>query len=185
MADRVDKIPGSWWGKTALAGVVGAVVMGLYEMIAAAAGSTVVGAFWLPLNMIGATFPAFFPPSPGFIAGPTLTGLTIHLLMGAAWGLVYGAVAAAAFPRALHNWAGSTLAGLGLGLSAYVITGLILGPLVNPALTAANPWNYFIGHMIFGFVTAWSLTAMTSRREVEITYVPSRAPVAERDKLHR
>ena len=184
MAERADRIPGSWWGKAALAGVIGALVMGLYSMIAAsmAAGAN---AFWQPLNMIGATVPGFSPPVTGFEAGPTLTGLAIHMATGAVWGLIYGAIAAAAFPRALHRFGASTLAGLGLGLTAYVITGLILGPLVNPSMALAEPINYFISHMIFGFVTAWSLTAMTNRREVEITHAPSRIRVEKREELHR
>ena len=184
MAQQADRIPGSWWGKTALAGVIGAVAFGLYVMIAAAMAAGA-NAFWQPMNLIGATVPAFSPPAVGFEAGPSLTGMAIHLAMGAVWGLIYGAIAAAAFPRALHKMGASTLAGLGLGLTAYVITGLILGPLVNPSLALAEPINYFIGHMVFGFVTAWALTAMTNRREVEITRAPSRIRVEKREELHR
>src|SRR5688572_779339 len=127
--ERAERVPnGRWWAKAAFAGLVGGGCFALYTMIAT--WNTNDG-FWWPLNLIGATVPAFRPPMYEFAAGPSLTGGALHLLSTVLWGLFYGAVAAALFPRVARNWLGAVLLGLGWGATVYTLSGALLGPLMN------------------------------------------------------
>ena len=151
-----------WWGKAIGAGIVAGLAMGMYEMIAMWAMGR---GFFAPLNMMAATFSTFRPPAEGFQFGATLSGLLIHLATSALWALVL-ALAAGAFMKSLSGFGASTLTGLVLGITAWIITGLFIGPLVNPVISMAPAVHFFIGHMVFGLVTAWVLYAWAGGRHL-------------------
>ena len=179
---RLGRVPGSFWGKAIGAGIVGGIGMGLYEMIATAAMGR---GFWSPLNMIGATIPAYRPPAMTFAAGPTLVGLLIHMMVSAIWGLIFASLAASLFPRAIRDAGRSTIGGLVLGVVVWVVTGLLIGPAIDPALRLAPPLHYFIGHLVYGLITAWLMTAWTGTRELAVTFAPEEAAIRRGRALHR
>lgn len=165
-------------GFSALAGIVGGIFMGMYEMIATWAQGQ---GFWMPMNMIGATVPAFRPPAPDFALGPTLAGMMIHLATSALWGLVLGYAVARA-PELVRGVGRAIATGLGLGLLAYFVTGLLIGPAVDPTLRAADPVHYFVGHLVYGVAAtlALRLLARSRGREPSVIFAPEEAPALRR-----
>ncbi|MNY10507.1 hypothetical protein D3C86_1434920 [compost metagenome] len=177
MAARVEAAPRAYWAKCAAAGFAGGVVMALYLMATSAAAGR---GLWMPVNTIGATIPAFRPPSfdmapaPGFVAGPSITGLVIHLVVSTLWGMFYGMVVGAFVPRRVRSFLWETLYGFGFGCMLWVFSGLLFTRLINPTMVnnlAGSP-HYFIGHVLFALVTAWLIAGITTRREVVITFLP-------------
>ncbi len=167
MANELRSPPGSWWNKALGAGVLAGVLMSAYWMIV----SAFMGAgFWTPLNMIGATIPAFRPPAQFFEFGPALTGLIIHLIVAAFWGLVLGFFASR-LANSFRMGGGALLIGLGWGLAIWIISGLLIGPLVNPVMAMAPPVNYFISHMIYGLSSALFLWAWARDHELSSDYL--------------
>jgi hypothetical protein len=174
MASRLGRIPSTWWAKSAAAGLVGGLVMALSWSI----GSALMGhGFWMPLTAVGTTMPNQ-PLAPG-ASGFTMLGAFLHLLTAFCWGVIYGVLAGVVAPRYATTPGRAALMGLGFGLFSYVLMGLIVGPLVDPRITAVHPVNYFVGHVVFGVVTALSLYAMTRRRELSVSFAPG---VTARDR---
>lgn len=173
----INRIPGSWWLKSAVAGIIGALVMGIYSMMTALAAG---GTLWAPLNMIATAVPAFRPMTPDFDFGPTMTGLLIHMATGALWGLALGALAAYG-PQLIRGFGFALATGIGLGIVAWLVTGLLIGPVVAPAMLMANPLNYFISHLIFGVTTALVLSAWIGRKEQHtVVFAREERPVIRR-----
>lgn len=179
--ERAERVPnGRWWAKAALAGLVGGGAFALYTMIAT--WSTNDG-FWWPLNLIGATVPAYRPPMYGFDPGPSLVGGALHLVTTMLWGLLYGAVAASLFPRVARSWLGATLLGLGWGVTVYTIGGALLGPLLNPFLIWVPQDLFFYGHLIYGLTTALLFCALTRNRAIHVVFLREDVLVEERPKI--
>lgn len=177
MAARVERTSRAYWAKCAAAGFAGGVVMALYLMVTSAAQGK---GLWMPINTIGATIPAFRPPSfaippdPGFVAGPSLTGVAIHLVISTLWGMFYGMVVGAFVPRRVRSFGWETLYGLGFGCMLWVFSGLLFTRLINPTIVAnlAGSPHYFVGHLLYAVVTAWLIAGTTTRKEVAITFAP-------------
>lgn len=163
-------IMGAWWGKALVAGMVGGAVFGIYEMFAMFALGH---GFFAPLNMIGAVFPVFRPPADGFQWAPTLTGLAVHMATSALWGLIL-ALVIGRNPRVFAGFGFSSMAGLFLGIAAWLVTGLVIGPVVDPAVSQAPPLNFFLGHILFGLATTWTLYAWIGGRIIEAGEAGSR-----------
>jgi hypothetical protein len=164
---------GSWWQKAALAGLYGGIAMALYAMVI----SWALGhGFWRPLDMIGGTVPAFRTQGGGLWQG-TLTGLAIHLVSSVAWGLIYGAVVAAAArlvaPQLGRSWFNALFLGLAFGALSYVGTGVLVGPLMDPALAWMDAYPFFVAHIVFGLVTALAFTGLVRRPNVRVTFAPA------------
>lgn len=176
MAARLQDIPGRWWGRSALAGLIGGAAFLLYKGVYMA----IMGfGFWAPLNMMAALFPAFRPPSTAFSPGSTLTGLVVLALITTIGGLFYGWLAATFYPQPIRSWGNSTLIGLTWGVLFGSIATLLLGPWLFPELVQANPVNFFIGCVAYDLVTHWALTAWARRRDVSVTFAPEVPVVRE------
>lgn len=168
-----SRFPASFWAASLASGVLGSVGMALYIMSATALTGR---GFWTPMNMIAAVVPSFRPPAMAFVAGPTLSGIAIHLTMGAAWGLAFGSLAALILPtRITTPIVLAMIAGLGLGVAVYLVTGVVIGPTLDPVLSKANPLHYFVAHVVFGLVTAGVLATWTGRRALSVTFAPDEA----------
>lgn len=187
MAARVETAPRAYWAKCAAAGFAGGVVMALYLMVTSAAQGK---GLWMPVNTIGATIPAFrpptfaIPPDPGFVAGPSITGLVIHLVVSSLWGMFYGLLVGAFAPRRVRSFGWETLYAFGFGCMLWVFSGLLFTRLINPTIVfnlAGSP-HYFIGHLLFAEVTAWLIAGMTTRKEVVITFAPESREAKELTK---
>lgn len=153
---------GSWWGKAMLAGIIGGLAMGMYEMVATL---LLGGGFFSPLNMIASTFGTFRPPVEGFNPAATLTGLMLHMITSVFWGVIL-AVSVGFFPRLFSGGGASIAAGLAYGAIVWLVMGRGIGVALNPVMSMAPPWNFFLGHLVYGLVTAWVLYAWARNREL-------------------
>lgn len=165
-------IPPSLWAKAATVGLGAGIVMMAYQMLS----SMAVGkGFFLPLNIVGATVPAYRPPLPAFSLVPTLGGLGIHLAMSAIWGLVYGLLAARVAPGEAQKFPMAFLFGMGLGVVAWIFSGMLISPWVDPVIHMQDPVVFAVGHLIFGVLTALGTSLWARDRELRylsVTFAP-------------
>lgn len=161
----LDGVPSSWWGKCAGAGAVGGVVMALWMMLASAWSGM---GLWMPINLIGATLPAYRPPAANFVTDASLVGLGIHLITAVFWALVYGLVAALAFPSEARRPDMAALFGIAFGTLVWVVMGLGLGPWIDPQVRAADPVIFALGHVLYGLVTALLTWRWAGERELKV-----------------
>lgn len=177
----LEQIPRAWWGKCAIAGLIGGAAMALYMMATLGAAR---GGWWVPINVIGAMFPAFWPAgvSPsvplGFVPGQSLVGLAIHLVFSVVWALFYGALIAAFAPRQARSASWQTAMGLGWGVTIWSFFGLGLMWLFDPVviLYLAPSVHFFVANVIYAVLTAWVIAAWTQAPELSVTFAPE-APV--------
>lgn len=148
----VSEIPGI---RSAIAGIVGGVAMGLYEMLAT---WSVAPRLLAPLELMGSTHPFAR-------AHPALLGVLMHVVTAAFWGTKLGAIASAAPPRLLRGKA-ALMTGLLWGASVWVVMGKIVGPLFNPMIARAPEPHFFIGHVAYGIASAVALGLLTGRASV-------------------
>lgn len=144
-------------GEGAVGGVLGGLAMGVFAMVVAA----VMGqGFWAPLKMIAATFYGEGAMAqPGFAAGPVLVGLTIHMVVSAVYGGIYGAIGRVGWSTAaVIGWA------LAFGLAIWALADWVILPVFNPMMSAqAQPILFALEHAIFGLVLGWYLAARRNR----------------------
>jgi hypothetical protein len=180
---RDDRAIGRLIGMSAVAGAVGALVRGLYYMICGAA--TGVGPWAIP-DLAGSMLTG--TRTTAFAAGTSLGGLLLHLVTGAIWGVIFGLVVGYLVPRALATRGRAIVTGLIFGVVAYLID-LAVGPAINPLTAQIHPLigsiNAFIGHLIFGVVTAYSLYAYTDRPGLRVMFARDEARVRDRDNVLR
>lgn len=169
MASELGRASGAFWGKAAACGMLGGLAMGLYEMTTAAMDGM---SFFAPLNMIAASLPAFRPPAAGFAPAATTTGLVLHMITSAFWGLAFAGLAVALAPRVLAAVGRGAAAGLVFGLVVYLVMGLGIGPIIDPVLRMAHPLHYFVGHLVYGVVLGATLGAWIGRRDLAVTFAP-------------
>jgi len=182
MTRDLRDIPRSWWGKCAIAGLIGGVVMAGFLMLSFGMQGR---GYWTPINAIGATLPAYRPPSslatiPVVFGGASVAGLVIHLIMSTLWGLAYGVIIAAFVPRRIRSFAWETLYAIGWGAMLWVFSGLRLftqglAPVMVQILSPT--WEFFVAHLLYALTTAWVLAAWTQRREFSIVFAREEAPV--------
>ncbi len=179
MARRfLEGVPLTWWGKCAAAGFAGGIAMALWEMTASLAMGS---GFWMPMNLIAATLPAYRPTGPEFAAGASLTGLALHLLTSIAWGLIYGVIAGLVVPSEARKLDTAALIGTFFGTGVWVVMGLGIGPWFDPTVRAADPIVFAIGHLIYGLVTA--LLVAVWARDSELRYLSVTFGPEEIEKL--
>lgn len=175
-----------------LAGVLGAVAMGIYAMMA---HLTYKGAgFFTPLYHIAATFTDPRPMEVSmqeamagrnyyFDGGPAMLGLAIHMMTGAAWGALFGLLAARLSRLAAVG------AGVIYGAAVLVVMSFLVLPLAADLFGGGTPiadmakmsgWGTFtIEHLIFGLVTgivvaAWPRTTPAEPERFARRHEPQR-----------
>jgi uncharacterized protein YacL len=183
MAARVygdNRSIGRLIGLAALAGAIGALVRGLYYMIIGAING--VGAFAVP-NLAGAMVTG--ERTRAFDADTSISGLLLHLGTGALWGIVFGLAIAYLVPRAFASRNRALVTGLIFGAIAYVVD-LVIGPAINPLTAQIHPLlgsiHAFIGHLIFGAVTALALYSYRRRPGMSVLF-HREAAVHDRDRV--
>jgi hypothetical protein len=164
-----------WWSRDMMAGAIASVAMALYMMIAMAA--TGLG-FWTFLNVVGTMLPLFGPPTTEFGWLPTLTGLAIHLGVGAILALFYGVIAWAIAPAIARHYRPALITGTLYATLIYFWLGRLIGPAIDPAIALLPKWHYLVGYLIFGTVTTILITRGVRRREhlAAVTFAPA-API--------
>lgn len=185
MTRDLRDIPRGWWGKCAVSGLIGGLVMAGFLMLTFSLQGR---GLWTPINAIGASVPTFRPPSslatiPVTFTGITVAGLVIHLVMSALWGLAYGVILAAFVPRRIRSFGWESLYALGWGAMLWVFSGLrlftqALAPVMVQILSPT--WDFFVAHLLYALTTAWVLAAWTRRREFSVVFAREEAPVLTR-----
>lgn len=132
----------------AAAGVVAAVVMGLFWMILSAAQAQ---GFFTPLKLIGAFW--FAGAAMEYDLAATVVGLLSHLAVGAVLGIVF-----AALVRNVRSPSKLIAAGLAYGAAVYALMTYAALPWANPIMFAAvdRGW-FFIVHLAFGLTLPLAL----------------------------
>lgn len=182
MTRDLRDIPRSWWGKCAIAGLIGGLLMAAFLMLSFGMQGR---GFWTPINAIGATLPIFRPPaflSPPpavYVGAQSLTGLFIHLVASCLWALAYGVIIAAFVPRRIRSFAWESLYALGWGAMLWVFSGLqlftrALSPVAVQVLTPTV--EFFLAHFIYALATAWILAAWTRPRDLTVVFAREEAP---------
>jgi hypothetical protein len=164
-----------WWSRDMLAGVIASVAMALYMMIAMAASGL---GFWTFLNVVGTMLPLFGPPTTEFAWLPTLTGLVIHLGVGAGLALMYGVIAWAIAPAMARHYQPALITGALYATLIYIWLGRLIGPAIDPAIALLPKGHYLVGYLIFGTVTTILITRGVRRRDhlAAVTFAPP-API--------
>lgn len=157
----------------ALIGVIAALVMAMFAMIASA---TYHGTgFFTPLHHIASALIApdammrsmeagMHGDTFAISAGPALLGLVVHLATGAFWGAVFGLLVSTGWLRGV----GGFLAGVVYGLAVMVVMAFVALPLIASVFGGGEPvsdmpklagWGTFtIEHAIYGAVLGlWPL----------------------------
>ena len=165
-------------GIGAVAGLIAAIVMAMYAMIAAATyqgtglftpmyhiASLVTG----PTHMMTSVEQAMAGQPPYFAPGPAAVGMAIHLAVGLGFGALFGAIAGASGLRP----AVTVLAGAVYGLVVLALNGFVLLPVAAAAFGAGEPirempsmagWGTFIlEHAIYGVVLGLGVALLTGR----------------------
>jgi hypothetical protein len=171
------------WGQVligALVGVVAALVMAMFAMVAAA---TYQGTgFFTPLYHIASSLidPATMMRSMEaaatgdaftFSAGPAAVGVMLHLLTGAFWGAIFGLIVSTG---RLNGWIG-LLGGIVYGLAVMVVMAFVALPVIAEVFGGGDPisdmprlagWGTFtIEHAIYGAVLGvWPLLKGSEKR---------------------
>lgn len=152
----------------ALAGVIGSVAMGMVAMIAAATyqhtgfftplyhiASLVVAPDSMMTSMMAASTGSAFT----FVAGPALVGLMIHMMVGAAFGAIFGL----ALTRLPALGVGARIgAGMVFGIFAFAASAFVLLPMMGAAANDADAITnmasmvgyptFLLEHAVFGMV---------------------------------
>ena len=157
----------------ALLGVVAAVVMGVFAMIASATYHDT--GFFTPLHHIAS---ALIEPTAmmrsmeagmagdtfAISVGPALLGLALHLATGAFWGAIFGLIVSTGWLRGVTG----LVAGIVYGLAVMVVMAFLALPVIAAVFGGGEPisdmprlagWGTFaIEHAIYGAVLGlWPL----------------------------
>jgi hypothetical protein len=157
----------------ALLGIVAAVVMGMFAMIAS--GTYHGTGFFTPLHHIAS---AVIEPTAmmrsmeagmagdtfAISVGPALLGLALHLATGAFWGAIFGLIVSTGWLRGVAG----LVAGIVFGLAVMVVMAFLALPVIAAAFGGGEPvsdmprlagWGTFaIEHAIYGAVLGlWPL----------------------------
>jgi predicted secreted protein len=170
----------------ALLGVVAALVMGMFAMIASATYHDT--GFFTPLHHIAS---ALIEPTAmmrsmeagmagdtfAISVGPALLGLALHLATGAFWGAIFGLIVSTGWLRGVTG----LIAGIVYGLAVMLLMAFLALPVIAAAFGGGEPisemprlagWGTFaIEHAIYGAVLGlWPLlkgSELGPRRAVE------------------
>lgn len=154
---------GSTIAAGAAAGVIAAIVMGLFAMIVAAGRGV---GFWTPMELIGATyFRADWMVYPFWSA---LLGIGTHLVVGAAWGALYAAIT-----RKVGSVGVAALIGLAYGTGVFLFMTYLIMPWADPYMfNMIDKGLFFLYHLAYGLTLALALPMR--ERTTTRTVVPTR-----------
>jgi uncharacterized membrane protein YagU involved in acid resistance len=138
---------GSWVRQGALGGFIAGIVFAMFEMVMAALMNGV-GAFFMPLRMIGAMVLGRQALDPGYsLATAGITGMVVHMMLSVVFGMVFAAIVHAV-PALRRSHAVLISVVSTLGLLLWPINFYVIAPLFGwdwfPNNT--NPLVQFIAH---------------------------------------
>lgn len=167
----------------ALVGIVAAIVMGMFAMIASATYHDT--GFFTPMHHIAS---AVLSPDAmmrsmeagmagdtfAISVGPALVGVALHLATGAFWGAVFGLIVSTGWLRGVVGLIG----GIVYGLAVMVVMAFLALPVIASVFGGGEPissmprlagwWTFTIEHAIYGAVLGlWAL--LRDRRSTTVS----------------
>jgi uncharacterized membrane protein YagU involved in acid resistance len=158
-----------------VAGAIGALLMGMFAMVAAATYQDT--GFFTPLYhiaspIIGTDTMMRSMATTYFSAGPALLGLVIHLSVGVVWGVIFALIASRIGLHGVAAIVGGAVYGLlvmlimayiGLPITAAVLRG---GDIVSDMATMVGWGTFAAEHAIYGVVVGaiWAARGIVARR---------------------
>jgi len=142
-------LPGALGLGGALAGLAGGLAMiGVAALLAASKGYDI----WFQLKAVAslALGPAALAQA-GFVAGPVLAGLLIHLAVAALLGALFGVVTRRVL-RLPSDFGVPAVTGLALGLLVW-LAAYLATPALAPYLMAVAAPAFILQHIVYGLVT--------------------------------
>ena len=128
-------------GPGIVAGIAGAVVMALVAMIVSAANGA---GFFTPVELIGATYLGV--DWSNVAVWSAILGLVTHLVIGAAFGVLF-----VALTRNVANTGAKVAAGLAYGAAVYLFMTFLVMPWANPVMYATiDKGLFFLIHLAYG-----------------------------------
>jgi hypothetical protein len=134
----------------ALAGLSGGIAMVIVAILVSAAKGDDV--FLEVKQIAGVVYGTSAIAEPGFVAGPVLVGLVIHLIVSMAFGAIFGIV----MRRLLHltsDFGTLVLAGMIYGMFIWMAGYFVVLPIINPLLLQSYAPAFIIEHLVYGLVT--------------------------------
>jgi hypothetical protein len=187
-ASRTTSVPWRYARVGAVLGVVAAVAMGLFAMIASATYHDT--GFFTPLHHIASALIApdammrsmeagMHGDTFAISVGPALLGLGLHMLTGAFWGAIFGLIVSTGWLRGV----GGLIGGIVYGLAVMIVMAFVALPIIASIFGGGEPvsdmprlagWGTFtIEHAIYGAgLGLWALSRGTgdvASRPVETT----------------
>lgn len=130
------------------AGLAGAVVLALIAMIVAAATGQ---GFFTPVQLIGATYLGADWANAPVWSG--VLGLVTHLVIGAAFGVLF-----VALTRNITNMGAKVAAGLAFGAAVYLFMTFLVMPWANPVMYGSiDRGLFFLYHLAYGLTLPLAL----------------------------
>ena len=134
----------------AIAGVGGGLAMAITGFLIAA----VLGLdSWLgPKEIAALVYGPAAITQPGFVVGPVVAGIVLHVLVAGALGAMFEIV----YHRILHLTTAFGLpvyAGLIAGIWLWVANYFVVLPVLNPGLTETSAAAFLVQHLLYGTVT--------------------------------
>lgn len=159
---------GVWIGG-AIAGIIAGLALGAFAMMYAA----IMGmGFWAPLKMIAATL--FGDPALIGGVGVIMTGLIIHMMVSAVFGIIFAAL----LPRGAGGGT-ALLAGVAYGFAIWAVMTYLVLPWANATMYPRVQMlmgSFIFEHLLFGAVLAITpgLVRRYSARVPEVRTMPER-----------
>ena len=142
----------SWaLGVGATGGIIAGIVFAVFEMLASAAMMGM-GAFFMPLRMIGAILLGDGTLDPSYsIWAAGAAGMVVHVVLAMIYGIVF-----AVLLGGLRSAAWDVVLGGAYGFALWIVNFYLIAPLPFPWFLDANPVVQFIAHtFFFGTVLGW------------------------------
>lgn len=137
----------------ALAGVLGALVMGLLMMSVSANRAD---GFWTPLQLIGGVVFGTGYQS----AGSAALGLLIHLAVGAGFGALFSLIT-----RRIAGIVNTTILGIVFAVAVFAPMTYLVLPIVDPVMYRTMHLGVlFMAHIVYGLVTGIATGALRHAR---------------------
>ncbi len=148
----------TWLVKAIVAGVVAGVVMAMFAMMVAALAGM---GLWAPPRGITALVFGTQRSGAGFAVRPVVTGMMLHMMPSAAFGVGYALIVGNAASRLALG--AKAVIGIMLGVALWTINTYALAGFLNgrEVFTSAHAaWVWFAGQVMFGvvlglFYSAW------------------------------
>lgn len=151
------QLVGDWALVGLIMGIVAGVIFAMFEMIVAEMQGD---GFWMPLRMIGAiVLGEDALESTYSLTEAAIAGLLVHMVLSAAFGLIFGVVAASVASLRESRVALVVAASI-FGLALWLVNFYLIAPVAFEWFETTDPLVQFVAHTFFFGSVLGALLAM-------------------------